>query len=237
MSTIAAPGQAKDGRIFDLIAFPQRRTKPDRQFWSRPLERGQSMAEFVLVLPILLVLFIGIADFGRVFQAGVAVEAATRNAAEAAANEYLANPPGPLEFAAPGTDQGYYTSLHGYAAGVVCADLRLLPNTNYNAGPPASCPDMPVVLVCVHDSQDAACGTVASPGSAGIPPGCTDFAAPPTSTQHGSAQRWVEVRTCYHFTNILNLPLFAFGDVYLQRTRSFTIPCYFVRGTEECGTT
>ncbi len=235
MPTIAPPGLAKDGHILDVIGFPRRHTTTDRPFWSRLHQRGQSMAEFVLVLPILLVLFIGIADFGRVFQAGVAVEAATRNAAEAAANEYIANPPGPLDAAAPGTDQSYYDNLHLYAAGVVCADLRSLPNTIYDPGPPASCPDMPVVLVCVHNSADGGCANLASPGSAGIPAGCTDFAASPTNSQAGSPQRWVEVRTCYHFTNIMNLPLFAFGDVYLQRTRSFTIPCYFVRETEECG--
>jgi hypothetical protein len=205
-----------------------------RPIRSRRWQRGQSMAEFILVLPILFVLFIGIADFGRVFQAGVAIEAATRDAAEAAANQYVANPPGPLDAAAPGTDQSYYNSLHAYAAGVVCADLRSLPNTNYDAGT-QSCPDMPLVLVCVHDSADGGCANLASPGSAGIPAGCTDFATPPTNSQAGSLQRWVEVRTCYHFTNIMNLPLFAFGDVYLQRSRNFTIPCYFVLGTDECG--
>ena len=192
------------------------------------------MAEFGLVIPILLVLFIAIADFGRVFNAGVTVEAATRNAAEAAANEYLANPPGPLHMAAPTGNQSYYNALHTYAASVVCADLRSLPSTNYDPST-KTCPDMPVVLVCIHDSVDAGCATQASPGTAGIPTECTDFSPAPTSAQLGTAQRWVEVRTCYHFTNILQLPLFTFGDVWVQRSRNFTIPCYFVLGTDECG--
>jgi Flp pilus assembly protein TadG len=47
--------------------------------------RGQSLVEFALVLPMLLVLLLGIADFGRVFNAGITLEAATRDAAEAGA--------------------------------------------------------------------------------------------------------------------------------------------------------
>ena len=56
--------------------------------------RGQSLVEFALVLPMLLVLLLGIADFGRVFPAGITIEAAARNAAEAAAQEYLRIGPG-----------------------------------------------------------------------------------------------------------------------------------------------
>ncbi len=200
----------------------------------RQRRAGQSLVEFGLVVPILLVLLVAISDFGRVFSAGVAVDAATRNAAEAAANQYLADPPGPLDAAAPGGDQSYYDALHGAAATAVCGELRLLPDTNYDAGT-KTCPDMPVVMVCVHDSMDAGCETRASPGGAGIPAQCSDFSPAPTNTQQGTARRWVEVRTCYHFRNILQLPLFSFGDVWLQRTRSFTIPCYFVLGTDECG--
>ncbi len=37
---------------------------------------------------MLLVLLLGVADFGRVFQAGITIEAAARNGAEAAAQEY-----------------------------------------------------------------------------------------------------------------------------------------------------
>ena len=52
------------------------------------------MVEFALVLPIMLMMFIAIADFGRIFAAMITLESATRDAAEAAANQYLANPPG-----------------------------------------------------------------------------------------------------------------------------------------------
>lgn len=192
--------------------------------WS---QHGQSLAEFALVVPTLLILFVTIADFGRIFATMITVETATRDAAETIANAYLANPPGPLNAPAPGGNQPYYDALHVQGANVVCAELSGLPNT--------TCPSMPVVVVCVHDGQDNGCGNPAQPGSGGIPSQCTDFTPAATSTQAGTSQRWVEVRTCYRFTAILNIPLNPFGDFWLQRTRDFTIPCYFVLGTSECG--
>ena len=51
----------------------------------RRRSRGQSIAEFALVLPVMLA-FLGLTlDFARVFQAWITLEAATRDAAEAAA--------------------------------------------------------------------------------------------------------------------------------------------------------
>jgi hypothetical protein len=47
-----------------------------------PAPRGQSLAEFALVVPILLLLVLGVADFGRLFNAEVAVESAAREAAD-----------------------------------------------------------------------------------------------------------------------------------------------------------
>ena len=196
------------------------------------LARGQSMVEFILVVPIVLVLFVAVADFGRIFATVIAIESATRDAAETTANAYLANPPGPLNAPPPAGNQTYYDKLHAAAAKVICAELHDLPNTNYDAMT-ETCPDMPAVLVCVHDGQDAGCGTAAQPGGT-IPGKCTDLTSPPTSDQGGTTLRWVEVRTCYHFTPLLNVALIPFGDVWLERTRAFTIPCYFVLGTNEC---
>jgi len=58
-----------------------------------------------------------------------------------------------------------------------------------------------------------------------------------SNAQSGPAgNRWVEVRLCYQFVPILRLPIFSFGDVFLQRVRSFDIPCYFATGTPDaCG--
>ena len=204
----------------------------------RPATRGtsgQAVVEFALVIPILLVVFVAIADFGRIFAAGIAIEAATRNAAEAVANQYLASPPGPLDSAST-VGSSYYGPLHTYGAGVVCAELRDLPNTNFDPGT-NTCPDMPLVMVCIHDSQDTQCGTLASPGGAGTPAECDSFSPAPTNSQLAgqAGARWVEVRTCYHFSAILHMPLFPLGDFWLQRTNNFAIPCYFVLGTTECG--
>jgi Flp pilus assembly protein TadG len=201
--------------------------------------RGQSLVEFALIVPILLVMFIAIADFGRIFAAIIALEASTRNAAEAAANQYLAQPPGPtaLQLAAPAGDSAYYNALHTNAAGVVCAELRGLPGTNYDSAT-QTCPDMPVVMVCVHDSQDPSCGTLASPGNPTAPAGCTSFSPSPDNGQGSLSHprpRWVEVRTCYRFDPILQIPLFSLGGFWLQRTNEFTIPCYFYLGIDECG--
>jgi hypothetical protein len=77
---------------------------------------GQTLAEFALVLPILLVVLLGVADFGRVFAASISTEASARNAAEIGAIERLRNPP---DFADSSTWLAYYTSLHEQLAKVV----------------------------------------------------------------------------------------------------------------------
>lgn len=202
--------------------------------------RGQSLVELGLVIPILLILLIAIGDFGRIFATGIIVEAAARNAAEMAANEYLANPPGsqdtppvPLNAPAPSGNSAYYVALHGKVAKAVCAETQELPNSNYDPGTGA-CPGMPFIMVCIHDSQDTECNSEAL-GQA-VSAGCDSFVPPPNSSHGGSGTpRWAEVRVCYQFTPILELPLFQFGEFWLQRTRSFTIPCYFALGSEECG--
>lgn len=44
--------------------------------------RGQSLVEFVLILPIFLMITVAVGDFGRVYATGVAVEDAAREAAD-----------------------------------------------------------------------------------------------------------------------------------------------------------
>jgi hypothetical protein len=198
---------------------------------SAPAFRGQSLVEFSLVLPILMVLLLGIADFGRVFSAGITMEAAARNGAEAVALERLHNPP-----TTPG-DQAYYQSLHDLAARTVCHEARSLSNTTYSAGPPESCPDMPVVAVCVHDDHDPWCSVAdAVSGHTGaVPPECSqilDTANRNNASGQEPMSHYVEVRVCYHFTTLFNLhlslPMSAglnLGDVWLERTRTFVIDC------------
>lgn len=214
------------------------RRRPTRESLS---SRGQSLVEFILVVPILLILIVAIGDFGRIFATGVIIESSARNAAEIAANEYLAEPPGSnasppvlLNAPAPTGDPAYYTALHDKATRAVCAETQELPNSNFDTVT-GQCPGMPFVMVCIHDSQDTECNS--DPLGAAASAGCTDFTPPTTKAHSGSSTpRWAEVRVCYRFTAILALPLISFGDFMVQRTRSFAIPCYFALGTaEECG--
>lgn len=215
--------------------------------------RGQSLVEFALTLPMLLVLLLGVADFARVFSAGITLEAAARNAAEAAAIERLRTGPA----ATPG-DPAFYLRLHKIAAKAACTEARSLPNTTYVPDDPAttlideeSCPadftdtslgnDGPVIAVCVLDDVDPLVGGAEDPNCGGIEPwvtgavpaACSLFSQPWTPASGGSASSHaVEVRTCYHFTTLFNLQLslgfgwgLSLGDVWLQRERVFVIDC------------
>jgi hypothetical protein len=189
------------------------------------------MVEFALVLPMLLILLLGIVDFGRVFAAGITIEAAARDGAEAVALERLHNPP-----TTPG-DPTYYQRLHDLAARTICHDARLLSNTTYSAGPPEACPGMPVVAVCVHDDHDPLCSAPdAVTGHTGsVPPSCAqilDTTSRDNTSGHEPVSNFVEVRVCYQFTTLFNLhfqlPMntgLNLGDVWLERTRTFVIDC------------
>lgn len=201
--------------------------------------RGQSLVEFTLVVPILLILVVAIGDFGRIFATGVLIESAARSGAELAANDYLADPPGSpavsLNDPAPpnSVDPGYYAALHDRVARAICAETQELPNSNFDPGT-GECSGMPFIMVCIHDGQDDDCN--GDSFGAAVSSGCDQFTPPPNNSHGGSdTPRWAEVRICYQFTSILDMPLFSFGDFWLQKTRTFTIPCYFVLGTDECG--
>ncbi len=62
-----------------------------RRSFSPPRRRGrhsgQSVVEFALVLPILLLMIVGVGDFGRLYTSAVAVESAAREAADFGAFE------------------------------------------------------------------------------------------------------------------------------------------------------
>jgi hypothetical protein len=177
--------------------------------------RGQSMVEFALTLPMLLILLLGVADFGRLFSQGIILEAAARNGAEAAA-------------------------LHTVALEAVCEEADPLPN-RAASGTPQIC-SMPHAAVCVHDSAqgDAAvnggnCGGEA----AGAPAECTTMGNPAWTaaieqTYPATQLPYVEVRVCYRFTTLfnltnVNLPLgwsLSVGEFWLQRDRVFVAGAY-----------
>jgi len=62
-------------------------SSPTRATSRRSKSRGQSIAEFALILPVILA-FVGLTiDFARVFQAWITMESAVRDAAEAVATD------------------------------------------------------------------------------------------------------------------------------------------------------
>ena len=83
--------------------------------------RGQALTEFALVLPILLVLFLAVADLGRLFAAGIIVQAASRDAAEAAAQQYVQ-----LIQSTPLDEATFYNQLHETAQTVACNESQQL---------------------------------------------------------------------------------------------------------------
>lgn len=194
--------------------------------------RGQAFVEFALVLPMLLVLLLGIADFGRVFQAGIALEAAARDAAEVGALERLRNG-GPPDLVANPT---YYADLHALVADTACKEMEVLPSPrDFAAG--VDCPQLSGVRVCVHDGGDVECGEPTYGYDNPVPPGCSDLynaPTPPWTSVAGdeTTSYRVEVHVCYQFTTLFNLHLslpmhtgLNLGDIYLQRIRSFVVDC------------
>jgi hypothetical protein len=212
------------------FALAIRRIRVSGSLGAQASPRGQSLVEFALVLPMLLVLLLGLADFGRVFASSISLEAAARNGAEAAAQEYVQmsrNRPGGVL----STDD--YDHLHALAVEKVCEESVTLPNADTVGG---AC-GMPVVAVCIHDGSGdpGVCGGEA----ATAPADCTaldswdpllEGAAPSGS----SPLPYVEVRVCYRFTTLFNLSNLqlpfgwglSLGDFYLQKDRNFTVACY-----------
>lgn len=191
--------------------------------------RGQSLVEFALVLPMLLVLLLGIADFGRVFHAGIVTEASARNAAEAAAQEYLQ-----LKRGEGTLTDADYARIHAVALESVCGEAQKLPN---RTGSGSSC-TMPASAVCIHD-DDAELPAYTVNGWCGIeaaaaPSECTDVKSSWTAGKAPTTLPYVEVRVCYQFTTLFNLqnlqlPLangLNLGNVWLQKDRVFAVADY-----------
>jgi TadE-like protein len=192
---------------------------------------GQALAEFALVLPILLVLLLAVADFGRVFAASITTEASARNAAEIGAIERLRNkPPDPVLY--PAEFNSYYTALHEQIAKVVCSELSVLPNTTFISAD-RTCPTMPLIGVCIRDDMDPMCGQPISGFSSTIPANCTQMAEPWSFYSGREAlSHSVEVRVCYQFTTLFNLHFtlpgnvgLDLGEVWIQRERVFALDC------------
>ena len=82
MPTIAPIGVC-EGRTYPTVISSIRRSiglhRPGRV---GERQHGQSLVEFALLLPLMLLLMVAIADFGRLFNSMIAVESAAREAAD-----------------------------------------------------------------------------------------------------------------------------------------------------------
>lgn len=102
------------------------------RFWRRPRSRGQSLAEFALVLPLMLLLLLFGIDFGRVFLGWVELNNVVREAANFAAQ----NPTAWSSVAGDATAQAQYVTLvKSDAAGIDCALPNPLPTPAFPDGP------------------------------------------------------------------------------------------------------
>jgi hypothetical protein len=189
---------------------------------------------------MLLVLLLGIADFGRVFSAGITLEAAARDGAEAAAQEYVQlvrNNPGGVLTAAD------YARLHSLAVSTVCHETETLPqHTDFSS---MGC-GRTGVAVCIHD---AAMGDMCGSESGSAPAECTQMPGWAAGIQGGASSgtvgqlAHVEVRTCYQFQTIISLSSIrmpfgwslSLGDIWLQKSREFAVACYPTPSGTGCG--
>jgi hypothetical protein len=191
-------------------------------------ERGQGLVEFGLVLPLLLVFLLGVADFGRVFADGIALEAAARNSAEAAAQEYLqlcakyvdVDTSGTCALGLQPTD---YDTLHALALEVGCRESQRMTN---RVAPGGNCTN-PIIAVCIHDDVQ---GDASNCGQEAPVPGgsCDEMDTAWSSTRFGplDGRPYAEVRMCYQFDPLFSFAIANFGTVWLQKANSFAVTNY-----------
>lgn len=168
----------------------------------------------------MLIMLLLVADFGRLFAAGITIESAARNAAEVAAAEYN------RALSLPPID---YATIHHDAWSSVCDEASKLPNAT--PGGSGECDGLPT-MVCVHDNSDGACGTVYNDASGTA--GCPIVTGGSSNGVSPSESIFVEVRVCYRFSTIFSMtlpsiggPLEALGgDFYIERSRVFTVADY-----------
>ena len=175
---------------------------------------------------MLLVLLLGVADFGRVFNAGIITEATARNAAEAAAQEYLQ-----VRRATAPALAADFDRISAVAQAKVCQEAERLPNRQVVG---ATC-SMPYTAVCVHDDPAELTNyTTCGAGAGSAPPECSELHKSWPSLWTPGMLASVEVRVCYRFDTLiplsdLHLPFgngLTIGSVWLQRDRVFSVADY-----------
>ena len=184
--------------------------------------------EFALVVPILLLLFVGIADFGRLFAEGIVVRAASRDGAEAAAQFYAQT-----YQSTSMTSSAFYGAVRSKAAAVTCAEAQRLANATTDGS--GNC-TVPAVAVCVHDAGlllngatqpgDPACGQTVGTPDANESANCSALTQAWSTSPDTASLPSVEVRVCYPFSLILQTQILPIGPIYLQQGSNFVAPTY-----------
>ena len=161
--------------------MPDRPTRRPRRF----ADRGQSIVEFALVVPILLMLVVAIADFSRLYSAMVAIESATREAADYGA--FQTNRWDPANVATTVAEMQRRSCVA--AAGSHLQDYATSDSTN------ATCTNPSFTCWLELGGSQAPCDT--SNGSVGTTSCSSSLTEPPCT---------VHVRLDYTFNTLLQLP-------------------------------
>jgi Flp pilus assembly protein TadG len=171
------------------------------------------VTEFALVVPVLMLLLIAIADFGRIYASAVAVEAAGREAADYGAFE-----------ASQWNATNYSTTVNEMErrACVAAAGSHL---EGYQTTDPANnttCTNPSFSCTLEHSGATTDC---MNPGGFANGIDCSDPATDPACTVH--------VQMTYTFQTFLSVPPMP-TSVQLVRDSRFRISCLTVAGTPGC---
>jgi hypothetical protein len=203
-----------------------------RRLWRRRrhgISGGQSLVEFGLILPLLMIFLLGVADLGRVFAAAITEEAAVRNSAEAGAQHWQQlchKYTWPCDTGLQTSPADDYAAIHQYALEVACHEAERMPSRVVDGL--GNC-TMPIIAVCVHDNHAAGGGDTHC-GAEAPPPGgsCSKMDAPWSPARAGpvDGRPYVEVRMCYRFDPLITVGLVDWGSIWLQKTNTFAVANY-----------
>ena len=189
-------------RLATVIGFMLRRDTAGTRLPPIRPRPGQSVVEFALVLPVILLMLLGIADLGRLYNSAVGVESAAREAADYGA--FVATNWTPVNI--PVTVDEMRLRACTAVAGSHLQDYETTdPGGNTTCTNPA--------FTCTLERGPASTDCAASGGVTGGVD-CANPATEPACTVH--------VRMTYRFDLLLAIPPFP-ASIDLHRDSSFRI--------------